>query len=202
MSNVAKLTMSESSFEFVAHPLANTFPMIEGREFEELKANIKDNGILVQIVLFQGSILDGRNRYAAAKAVGHKFSPKDFREFEGSLQDAEDFAISANINRRHLTNLQKQEVIRKMIVKYPQASNRQIAKKCGLSAHSTVAVIREKLQNPHELKKFRAFKETWEELPDDQREAFVREFMPDIREIMNAVVDGSSSGNPQVATAV
>ena len=34
MSNVAKLPVNE--FVYVAHPLANTFPMIQGREFEEL----------------------------------------------------------------------------------------------------------------------------------------------------------------------
>jgi len=35
--------------------------------------NVRLNGILVQIVLYQGMILDGRNRYAAAKAIGYDF---------------------------------------------------------------------------------------------------------------------------------
>jgi ParB-like chromosome segregation protein Spo0J len=152
MTNVAKL----ETFDYVAHPLANMFPMIEGKEFEDLKNSVRLNGILVQIVLYQGMILDGRNRYGAAKAISYKFSVKDFREFEGSLREAEEFVIAANINRRNLTNAQKQEVIRQMIQKNPALSNRQIAKKCGMSSHSTVAAVRDKLLNPPELKEFQS----------------------------------------------
>jgi len=54
--------------------------------------------------------------------------------------------------------------------------------------------------NPPELKRFREFKSTWEDLPEDQRETFVKEFMSDIREIMNSVVDGSSTLNPRAAS--
>jgi hypothetical protein len=147
-------------------------------------------------------ILDGRNRYAAGKAVGYKFVEKDFHEFVGTLKDAEDFVIAANVNRRHLTTAQKQELIGKMIAKYPGLSNRQIAKKCGLSAHSTVAQVRERLLNPPELKKFQEFKRTWEDLPDEHREAFVKEFAVDIREIMGVAADGSSIENPRVASGV
>ena len=69
----------EGFLGFVAHPLANMFPMIEGQAFEELKRDIAAQGILEPIRLYQGMILDGRNRYAAAKAVGHKFtSPTSF----------------------------------------------------------------------------------------------------------------------------
>jgi len=183
------------------HSLANMFDMIEGKDLDDLKASVKASGIKVRIVLYQGTILDGRNRYAAAKAVGYEFSESDFQEFEGSYKEAEDFVIAANINRRHLTNVQKQKAITLMLQKYPGLSNRQIARKCGMSAHSTVATVREKLLNPPELKKFKEFKETWEDLTDDHREAFVKEFMPDLREIMNAIVDGSSSENPRVASA-
>jgi hypothetical protein len=35
MSNVAKLAVKD--FVFVAHPLANTFPMIQGRSLRSLK---------------------------------------------------------------------------------------------------------------------------------------------------------------------
>jgi hypothetical protein len=194
-------TAKPDYLSLVAHPLANMFPMIEGKEFDDLKNSVRVNGILVQIVLFQGMILDGRNRYAAANAVAHDFAPADFREFTGTLREAEEFVIAANINRRNLTNAQKAEVIRQMIQKNPGASNRQIAKKCGMSSHSTVAAVREKLVNPPELKRFRDFKSTWEDLPDEQREEFVKEFLPDLREIMNALADGSSVGNLKVASA-
>jgi hypothetical protein len=79
----------EGFLGFVAHPLANMFPMIEGQAFEELKRDIVAQGILEPIRLYQGMILDGRNRYAAAKAVGYKFSLDNFVQWEGTLAEAE-----------------------------------------------------------------------------------------------------------------
>jgi hypothetical protein len=71
MTNVAKLATVNAEgptfHDYVAHPLATTFPMIEGTPMEELKADIRNHGILEPIRLYQGMILDGRNRYAAAK---------------------------------------------------------------------------------------------------------------------------------------
>ena len=73
------LNKAEPDFAgYIAHPLANMFPMIEGNAFDELKRDIAAQGILEQIRLYQGMILDGRNRYAAAKACGHDFSVDDF----------------------------------------------------------------------------------------------------------------------------
>src|SRR5262245_9672974 len=57
-----------------AHELADLLPMIDGVNFENLKGDIAKNGILEPILLFEGRILDGRNRYRAAKAVGHDFT--------------------------------------------------------------------------------------------------------------------------------
>jgi ParB-like chromosome segregation protein Spo0J len=170
-------------YEYVAHPLANMFPMIEGAEFAALRADIAKNGILQPIVLYHGMILDGRNRYKAAKEIGYAFKPEDFKTFEGTLAEAEAFVISTNVHRRHLTNAQKQEFIRLMIEKNPGATNRQIARLCQLS-HSTVASVREKMLRSPEMVKFEKFKAIWEDLPDDQRSAFVKEFAPDLRELL------------------
>ena len=97
------------SYDYIAHPLAATFPMIEGTAFEELKADIRNHGI--REPLYQGQILDGRNRYAAGKACGHTFTAKDFKEWNGTLAEAEAWVISTNFHRRQLTTAQKQEVI-------------------------------------------------------------------------------------------
>jgi len=167
----------------VAHPLANLFPMIEGAEFAALQANVAENGILQQIVLYQGQILDGRNRYKAAKACGHTFKPENFKQFTGTLAEAEAFVISTNVHRRHLSNAQKGEFIKLMIQKNPDATNRQIARLTQLS-HTTVASVREKMLHSPELIKFEKFKRAWEDLPDDQRSAFVKEFAPDLRELL------------------
>ena len=47
----------EDFLNFVAHPLANMFPMIEGNAFEELKRDISAQGILEPIRLLPGNDL-------------------------------------------------------------------------------------------------------------------------------------------------
>jgi hypothetical protein len=131
-------------FEYQPHPFANMFPMIEGQEFENLKASITKSGILEPIRLYQGMILDRRNRYAAAKACGHQFTPKDFKEWTGTLEEAEAWVLETNLHRRHLTAKQKQEMVRARIKKCPGMSNRQIAKLIGVS-HTMVADERERI---------------------------------------------------------
>jgi hypothetical protein len=84
---------------------------------EELQDNVRRNGILEPIRLWQGMILDGRNRYAAGKAVNHPFTAANFKEWSGTLAEAEAYVISTNLHRRQLTNAQKQEVIQRMIAK-------------------------------------------------------------------------------------
>jgi hypothetical protein len=184
MSNVAKLSVSE--FVFVAHPLANTFPMIQGREFEELKADIARQGILEPIRLYQGMILDGRNRYKAATEVGHAFTIKDFIQWEGSLAEAEAWVISTNFRRRQLTNAQKQEVIQLMINKNPTLGDREIARLCGVS-HSTVGIARDRLANSPEVRRYQAFVRDWKKLSDQQCAVFVKEHVADLRFLLTEV---------------
>jgi hypothetical protein len=76
-----------------AHPLADQFDMIKdvedgGAQFDGLKASIAKSGIQMPIKIFEGKILDGRNRYAAEKAARRKFTARDFEPFNGTYQDA------------------------------------------------------------------------------------------------------------------
>ena len=86
-----------------------------------------------------------------------------------------------------MTNAQKQTVIRTMIERYPDESNRQIARRCGISSHSGVASVREKMNAPSpEQKTFTEFCKTWDALPEHHRVEFVKSFAPDIRELLAA----------------
>jgi N6-adenosine-specific RNA methylase IME4 len=52
------------------HPAADAFPMMDEKRAEELAHDIADNGLRIPIVLCDGMILDGRNRYRACVARG------------------------------------------------------------------------------------------------------------------------------------
>lgn len=95
--------------ELQAHKFADIFPMIEGDSFEELKKDIKEQGLQQTIITYEGKILDGRNRYKACKEIG--IEPR-FEEYKGNnpLQ----FVISLNLKRRHLNESQRAVVASKL----------------------------------------------------------------------------------------
>ena len=87
------------------HKYADPFPMISEKpeEWKAFVADIKANGVKDAVVLYQGAILDGRNRHNAAHEAGVEFKTENF---EGGDDDAIDFVILKNIRRRHLTATQ------------------------------------------------------------------------------------------------
>jgi hypothetical protein len=56
------------------HPLASLFPSIEGAEFDELVARVRAHGVRELVVLCEGQILDGRNRYRPGGRGGRDLS--------------------------------------------------------------------------------------------------------------------------------
>ncbi|MCG7945833.1 MAG: ParB/RepB/Spo0J family partition protein [Candidatus Thiodiazotropha taylori] len=84
------------------HEIANIFPLIHGKEFVELKEDIKQNGCIEPIVLYEGQILDGRNRFRACQEVGVQ---PEYIDYEGD--DPLSHVISLNIHRRHLDESQR-----------------------------------------------------------------------------------------------
>jgi hypothetical protein len=132
------------------HPLANCFPLMEGEEFDALVADIREHGLRESIVLFEGEILDGRNRYRACIEAG--VEPTCAAPFSGNHADAIDFVISANIHRRHLTPGQKRELIARRLKANPEMSDRSIAKIAKVS-HHTVAKARKATGQSAQLEK-------------------------------------------------
>jgi hypothetical protein len=94
------------------HKLALIFPSIDDQWLDLFAADIKQNGLLNPIVLYEGKILDGVQRQAACERANvypsySQFDdlPKWKRKF-GPLA----FVISQNLHRRHLTVGQRAEI--------------------------------------------------------------------------------------------
>lgn len=81
------------------HHLANIFPMMGKDEYEFLKKDIKDNGLIVPITTSEGKVLDGRNRLKACEEL--KIKPT-FKEFQENGISKLDFIVVQNLSRRNL----------------------------------------------------------------------------------------------------
>jgi hypothetical protein len=136
------------------HPLADLFPLMEGEAFDELVADIKANGLNDEIILYEGVVLDGRNRYRAWIAGKKKGAIPaihiDRAVEEGAVKDPLAWVISGNIHRRHLTAEQKHEVIAKLLKAKPEASNNAIAKQVKVD-DKTVATVRRGMEARSEI---------------------------------------------------
>lgn len=96
--------------EFLPHPLAELFPMLPDQEVRELADDIVTFGQRVPIVLLDGKILDGRNRYAACQFADVEPVTVDY---DGD--DPLNFVLSHNLHRRHLSESQRAMVAAKIV---------------------------------------------------------------------------------------
>lgn len=81
-----------------AHPYADAWPMLGEDDLTDLAEDIRLNGLRDAIVIYDGMILDGRNRFAACE---HAEVEPRFIEFDGDDDAALAFVQSVNNARRH-----------------------------------------------------------------------------------------------------
>ena len=120
------------------HPLANIFPLIEGREFDELVADIAKHGLREPIWHYEGKILDGRNRYRALVELG--IGPdKQFLRYYAD-DDPVAFVISMNLKRRHLDESQRAMVAAKL-ANLNEGRPSETAQICAVSQDSAAEML-------------------------------------------------------------
>lgn len=90
------------SYDLEFHDYAQLFPLIIGDDYEALLDDIDVNGQRASIVLYEGKILDGRNRYRVCKDL--LIEPR-IEEYTGD--DALGYVLSLNLYRRQLTVAQR-----------------------------------------------------------------------------------------------
>jgi ParB-like chromosome segregation protein Spo0J len=95
--------MSES---LELHELCQLFPPMDADELEGLRKDIQTNGLRAPIVLFEGKILDGQNRYRACTDIG---VPIRTMPYKGD--DPAAYVVSVNNHRRHNLNTGQRAII-------------------------------------------------------------------------------------------
>jgi hypothetical protein len=129
------------------HPIADMFPLMEGKEFDELVGDIQRRGLGFPIVIFEGQIIDGRNRARACQRAG--VEPR-YSQFEGKAEDVPRFIVSANIHRRHLKPEIRQQLIKRILLEDPTKSDRALGAELKVD-HKTVGAVRRQAEATGEI---------------------------------------------------
>ena len=100
--------------QYPNHPAADLFPMMQGKQWEEFKEDIRKNGFQESVTLYKNQILDGRNRYKAAIELDI-IDDLPISEIDDDHQfDPYQWVISRNLHRRHLNESQRGAIATKL----------------------------------------------------------------------------------------
>jgi ParB/RepB/Spo0J family partition protein len=120
-------------------------PPLSSGELDDLRASIKEKGVLVPIIFDQdGNVIDGHHRLMICNELGISDFPSVVRSYDSEENRRSD-ARMLNIARRHLNQDQKRFVIIGELTDHPEDSNNSIAKRLGVS-DTTVGKIRKTLE--------------------------------------------------------
>ncbi|MFP5078315.1 ParB/RepB/Spo0J family partition protein [Rhizobium sp. YIM 134829] len=108
---VIRSQKQEPPVTFEIHPAANIFPEMTDAEARDLMVDMREHGQREPIVLFQGKVIDGRNRLRACRWL--EIEPRT-REYHGREEDIVSYVLSLNLHRRHLTDSQRAMVAAKL----------------------------------------------------------------------------------------
>lgn len=102
---------SKVAHKYEFHPFADLFPLLDkdSHGFKALIEDIKANRQYEPVMLYEGKILDGRNRYNACQHLGMDVLTRDY--IGG---DPIGFVLSVNLHRRHLNTSQRAMVAAKL----------------------------------------------------------------------------------------
>lgn len=88
------------------HPIAADWDLLDGEQYDALRESVRTIGLQKDILLYEGKIADGRNRYRAC--LDENVEPR-FSEFDGTEAELLEQLNALNDARRH----DKQEALRR-----------------------------------------------------------------------------------------
>lgn len=99
---IKKLEVGDDWKNIEIHDLANLIPFPNDTDLERLTEDIRLNGILEPIIIYEGKIIDGRTRQGIAVKLGIKPVYKDYDK----KIDPKVYVRAMGYSRRHLTSSQ------------------------------------------------------------------------------------------------
>lgn len=103
------------------HEYAEAFPWLEGAALDALREDIRQHGVREPIVMLDGAILDGRNRYVCARDLGIEYPVVEY-----AGDDPLAYVVSLNLLRRHLNESQRASAAAKL-ANLPRGANQHTA---------------------------------------------------------------------------
>jgi len=134
---------------------------ISDQDRENLKKDIQESGEIrdpLKVYYDENGeclILAGFNRWRIAQELGFKYVPVQIYELKPRARM--ELVVNDNLNRRHMTTRQKQDLIVFMLRQDPAQSDKSIARKVG-TTKETVKSQRKKLESGGEI---RPVREVW-----------------------------------------
>lgn len=120
-------------------PEAEVWPLMSDDQLKSLAADIDQRGQLNPIFLYEGDILDGRNRWLAITRYCVNTKPK----FDDAVTDSPiEFVVSLNEKRRHLSDSQRQLAAAKALPFYEDEANKRKAEAGRKSAPGRPAEVK------------------------------------------------------------
>lgn len=104
----------------------SVLPELANEEYTELERDIVKNGVLSPIVVWNGTIVDGHNRYAICQAHRIENFPTKDMEF-GSREDALEWILRNQLGRRNLNDFQRNRIA----LRYEEVIKEKMKKRQG-----------------------------------------------------------------------
>lgn len=104
---------------YPVHPAASIFPLMMGKEFEDLVTSIADRGQRDPVVLHEGKVVDGRNRVRAVEELRARGMDITLLTTQWQPRPGESIAqyiADKNLHRRQLDAAQRAQVAADLIV--------------------------------------------------------------------------------------
>jgi ParB-like chromosome segregation protein Spo0J len=104
--SVANSGANQNAAEYKPHSLTETYPEMDKPAFGELVESVRQFGIRCPVVMLNDEILDGRNRWKAARLANVEIPTVQY-EGNRDFNSLNAFVVSMNETRRHLTPSQR-----------------------------------------------------------------------------------------------